>query len=161
MTPDAVRLALPGWRTLLDALGDAAWVVDAQVQRVLAANAGALALLGLDAPALLGQPADALLATPEDLAYWDEARAAAGRPVAQGPGTLQSDTTLVDAGGRLVQVTRRVRALGPTDAPPEAYLVVVHDRSAAQQEADELGWPSSPGTIAAPTTDDDEGTSSK
>lgn len=128
--------ALADWRTLLDALGEPAWLVDGRGEQVLAANAEALGLLGLDAAAVLGQPADSLVATPEDLAYWDHARASTGQPVQQGPGPLVSDTTLVDASGRLVQVTRRIRALGPADAVPQAYLVAVHDRSAAQSEAD-------------------------
>ena len=136
MNQPAVQDALAAWRALLDALGEPAWLVDAWALQVLAINAEALALLGLAAPAVLGQAADALIATPEDLAYWDEARAAADHPGQRGPGPLLSDTTLVDAGGRLVQVTRRIRTLGPADAAPQAYLVVVHDCSAAQQEAD-------------------------
>ena len=134
--PDAPP-ALPGWRDLLNALGEPAWLVEPLSLQVLAVNTEALALLGLAAVAVLGQPADGLIATPEDLAWWDEARAAAGLPARQGPGTLLSDTALVDAGGRLVQVTRRLCALGPADAPPRAYLAVLHDRSAAQREADE------------------------
>lgn len=128
--------ALAGWRALLDALGEAAWLVDAHDLRVLAANGEALALLGLAEACVLGQAADGLIATPEDLAFWDAARACADQPWQQGPGTLLSDTSLVDATGRLVQVTRRIRALGPASAAPQAYLVVVHDRSAAQREAD-------------------------
>jgi PAS domain-containing protein len=132
----SVQDALAGWRALLDALGEPAWLVDARALQVLAVNAEALALLGLPAAAVLGQAADALIATPEDLAYWDEVRAAAAQPSGHGPGPLLSDTSLVDAGGRLVQVSRRIRAMGPADAVPQAYLVVVHDRSAAQHEAD-------------------------
>jgi len=128
--------ALAGWRALLDALGEAAWLVDARDLRVLATNGEALALLGLAEAGVLGQAADGLIATPEDLAFWDAARACADQPWQQGPGTLLSDTSLVDATGRLVQVTRRIRALGPASAAPQAYLVVVHDRSAAQREAD-------------------------
>ncbi len=137
MNPVPVHDALAGWRTLLDALGEPAWLVEAGGLQVLAANAEALALLGVDAAAVLGQAADGLIATPEDLAFWDEARACAAQPWQQGPGSLLSDTTLVDAAGHLVQVTRRIRALGPASAAPQAYLVVVHDRSAAQREADE------------------------
>ena len=136
MNQPPIHDALAGWRALLDALGEPAWLVDACALQVLAINAEALALLGLAAPAVLGQAADGLIATPEDLAYWDEARAAAAHLGQRGPGPLLSDTTLVDAAGRLVQVTRRIRALGPADTAPQAYLVVVHDRSAAQQEAD-------------------------
>ena len=137
MNLPAVHDALAGWRALLDALGEPAWLVDALGLQVLAVNGEALALLGLPASAVLGQDADGLIATPEDLAYWDEARAAAAQPASRGPGPLLSDTALVDAAGRLVQVTRRIRTLGPADGAPQAYLVVVHDRSAAQREADE------------------------
>ena len=84
--PKAPADALAAWRTLLDALGEPAWLVEARALQVLAINAEALALLGLAAPAVLGQGADGLNATPEDLAYWDEARAAADQPDAQGPG---------------------------------------------------------------------------
>lgn len=128
--------ALAAWRGLLDALGEPAWLVEPRTRQVLAINAEALALLGLAVPAVLGRDAGGLIATPEDLAWWDEARAAAEQPAGRGPGPLLSDTTLVGAGGRLVQVTRRIRALGPADGAPQAYLVVVHDRSAAQDEAD-------------------------
>ena len=84
--PDAAP-ALPGWRDLLNALGEPAWLVEPLSLQVLAVNTEALALLGLAAVAVLGQPADGLIATPEDLAWWDEARAAAGLPArpASGP----------------------------------------------------------------------------
>ncbi|HQC96527.1 MAG TPA: EAL domain-containing protein [Aquabacterium sp.] len=131
--PDA--LASPGgWQLLLDALGEPAWLVDAASLRVLAVNAEALTLLGLDAPAVLGQDAAGLVATPEDMAYWDEARAPGGA------GALLSDTVLVDAAGHLVQVTRAIRPLRAADGgdgTPQAYLVRLQDRSAAQQAADE------------------------
>jgi diguanylate cyclase (GGDEF)-like protein len=130
--------ALAAWRTLLDALGEPAWLVCARKLVVLAINAEALALLGQSEAAVLGQSADQLIATPEDLAFWDDVR----NPARGGPvGTLLSETVLVDGVGRLVQVTRRIRALGPAaadaggGAPP--YLVVVHDRSEAQREIDE------------------------
>ena len=134
--PKAAPDALPAWRTLLDALGEPAWLVCAHRLVVLAINAEALALLGQGEAAVLGQSADQLIATPEDLAYWDDVRNEdRGAPV----GTLLSETVLVDGAGRLVQVTRRIRALGPMadgKAPPP-FLVVVHDRSEAQRELDE------------------------
>ena len=128
--------ALAAWRTLLDALGEPAWLVCARRLSVLAINAEALALLGQGEAAVLGQSADQLIATPEDLAFWNDVR----NDDRAGPvGTLLSETVLVDGAGRLVQVTRRIRALGPmSDAkalPP--FLVVVHDRSEAQRELDE------------------------
>ncbi len=137
MTIQPVHDALAGWRSLLDALGEPAWLVEACSLQVLAVNAEALVLLGLDQAVVLGQAADHLIATPEDLAFWDAARASAAQPWQQGPGSLYSETILVNAAGRLVQVSRRIRALGPADAAAQAYLVLVHDRSAAQLEADQ------------------------
>ena len=140
---------LAAWRRLLDALGEPAWLVCARHRVVLAINAEALALLGQAETAVLGQSADLLLATPEDMAFWDEVREVLGEGMqavaAGGPAPrLQSHTVLVDATGRLVQVSRRIRQLtanaaadadAATDPPP--FLVVVHDRSEAQREQDE------------------------
>ena len=118
------------WRTLLDALGEPAWLVDSRRQVVCAVNAEALALLDLPSTAVLGQPADAVLATPEDLAFWDGLRQ--GRP-----GQLQSDTVLMQGSGHLLQVHRRIRPLLPPDGTaPRHFLVTVRDRSADQQASD-------------------------
>ena len=127
--------ALPAWGALLAALGEPAWLVCARDWRVLAINPEALALLGLAEAAALGRGADTLISTPEDLAFWDELRAASG---SSPPARLHSQTALVDASGRLVQVTRRIRQLdaGAAGLPPP-YLVVLNDRSEAQREADE------------------------
>ena len=130
--------ALAAWRTLLDALGEPAWLVCAVDHVVLAINAEALSLLGQAEAAVLGRGADALIATPEDMAFWDEVRDGHA-------GQLHSHTVLVDATGRLVQVARRIRQLAVADARPGGpladrappYLVVVHDRSESQRELDE------------------------
>ncbi|OYU72921.1 MAG: hypothetical protein CFE45_38760, partial [Burkholderiales bacterium PBB5] len=101
MTSAGVPVALSGWRALIDALGEPAWLVGALDQRVLAVNAEALALLGQAEAAVLGQLADSLIATPEDMAFWDEVRTG-------NASLLESDTVLVDGAGRLVQVRRRI-----------------------------------------------------
>jgi diguanylate cyclase (GGDEF)-like protein/PAS domain S-box-containing protein len=135
-TPSPETLA--AWRALLDALGEPAWLVCARRLVVLAINAEARALLGQGEAALLGQPADQLIATPEDMAYWDEVR---GATDLAGVGTLQSQTVLVDAAGRLVQISRRIQPLAASAAAPDGgpppLLVTVHDRSEAQRELDE------------------------
>ena len=137
---------LVAWRGLLGALGEPAWLVCARHRVVLAINAEALALLGQAEAAVLGQSADLLLATPEDMAFWDEVREVLGEGLpavaAAGPAPrLQSHTVLVDATGRLVQVSRRIRQLAANaaddTADPPPFLVVVHDRSEAQREQDE------------------------
>ena len=125
-------LALHGaWSLLLQAMGQAAWIVDAPTLRVCAANAEAARLLGLSAEQLPGSDATALISTPEDLAYWDDIRAGHF-------GALDSETVLVDATGRLVPVSRRISLLGEPGVATH-LLVSVADRSEVvrQQEASE------------------------
>jgi diguanylate cyclase (GGDEF)-like protein len=104
--------------TILGALGDAAWVVDASLGRVLFANGAAERLLGRT---IEGLDADELLDTIEDLAFWE----AAGRGEAQ---VLESDCTLYPPDGRTCHVTRRISPLTLADGLP-LYLVHVRDRS--------------------------------
>ncbi|WP_284619658.1 putative bifunctional diguanylate cyclase/phosphodiesterase [Aquabacterium humicola] len=118
---------LSAWAQTIDALGDAAWLVDGASAHVLAANAAAVELLGLPLERLLGCNAAHLIATPEDLAFWDEVRAGHDQ-------WLQSDTVLVHASGRLVKVSRRVRLLDPAQ---RCFLVTVQDRTEAQRRCDE------------------------
>ena len=121
---------------LIDGLLDAAWLVEPQSLRVLAANAQAATLLGMDVPALCRTDALALAATPEDVAFWE---AASG-------GALDSadmQTVLGCADGRLVPVLRRVTRINPgvpAESPHGVYLVVMRDRSPqlrAQAELEE------------------------
>ncbi len=104
---------LQAWRVLLDAMGHAAWLVDGASLQVAAINAAAAALLGQPAERVIGTPACRLIATPEDLAHWDEVRAG-------NHSELFSDTLLVDASGRPVPVTRRIRRLAAHAASPHA-----------------------------------------
>ena len=127
MNPPAAIEPPPAWQRLLDALDDAAWVVDAADLRLLACNAAARALLGRTEAQLRGLTADALLATPEDLAFWDQVRA--GDAV-----ELCSQTTVVDAADRALPVLRRVRRIGADAGAP--YLVTVQDRSEVEREAE-------------------------
>jgi len=129
----ASGVPLSAWRAMLAAMGEPAWIVEPQGLTVCAVNAEALGLLGQTEASVLGQGADSLIATPEDLAFWDDLRA--GHDAG-----LHSDTVLVDATGRLVQVTRRVQSLTEPGAAPGAaahHLVVVRDRSAQQREQEE------------------------
>ncbi|NRF66151.1 EAL domain-containing protein [Aquincola sp. S2] len=119
--------ACAAWAQLIDALGDAAWLVDGASGNVLAANRAAVELLGLARERLVGIPAAQLIATPEDLAFWDGVRAGDA-------GLLQSDTVLVHASGRLVKVSRRIQALTGDE---RCLLVTVQDRTEAQRQQDE------------------------
>jgi PAS domain S-box-containing protein len=124
--------AILAWAQLIDALGDAAWLVDAAWGQVAAANRAAADLLGLPAEQLRGRLAEQLVATPEDMAFWDDVRASGGRA----GGWLASHTVLVHASGRLVKVHRRIQALAePGAEAPRFYLVTVQDRTEAERHS--------------------------
>ena len=136
---------LQAWAALAAGLPDATWIVDARSRRVVADNAAARRLLGAggsdrtDGASLVGMQADVLIATPEDMAFWDEAAVGACH-------ALQSDATLCAADGRIVHITRSIRALAHGSdcadrvdgaATPRHYAVVARDRSAWRRAEDE------------------------
>jgi len=125
MTSGASRIAratahasLAGAVAAVDALGEAAWLVDAGRCTVVAANARAEALVG---GALEGLDADDVLANLEDMAFWQSVRAG-------GPTLLESDTELLVPGGPPRAVARRIAPLSLADGT-ELFLVTVRDRS--------------------------------
>ncbi|MDP1646652.1 MAG: EAL domain-containing protein [Rubrivivax sp.] len=122
------------WAALLDGLPEAAWMVDLEALRVVAANAAAASLFGRTAESLVGEAATQLAGSPEDLAYW--ADAAAGER-----GQLQSDTVVATADGRALHVSRSIRPIawaGTTAAAtPLHALVVLFDRSAERRAENE------------------------
>ncbi|MFO1291537.1 MAG: EAL domain-containing protein [Rubrivivax sp.] len=136
----------PDGLALLDALPDAAWLVDLAGLRVRAANAAAARLFGCARDALVGCAADALVASPEDAAYW--AAAAGGEP-----GELASEAALVLAGApgaahgdgrpsesaaaRVLHASRSIRLVPGAAGGTVHALVVVRDRSAEQCADDE------------------------
>lgn len=129
MTGDTGSVVQPDWRDVLQALPDAAWLVDSRTQQIVRANERTLDLLGVEPERLHGVSACLTVATPEDLAYWDDVRA--GRYA-----SLSSDTVLVNAAGHLLHVTRSIRPVGPRGAPTH-LLVTVRDRSGEQRQQQE------------------------
>ena len=139
--PQARRLAVAraedptvaAWRALVAALPDAAWVVALPSLRVVACNATAARLLGMDEPTLRDTPADQLLGTLEDLAYWDDARRGEA-------GTLLSDTVLQAPQGHSLMLRRAIQPLvapgvpasGDGAAGPTHCLVTLLDISGWQ-----------------------------
>ena len=121
---------------LIEGLLDAAWLVEPLSLRVLAANAQAASLLGMDVSALCQTDALALSATPQDVAFWEAARSGA-------MDSADVQTVLSDAAGKLVPVLRRVTRINPgalADSRHGVYLVVMRDRGPelrAQAELEE------------------------
>jgi diguanylate cyclase (GGDEF)-like protein/PAS domain S-box-containing protein len=97
-----LAVAAASWSALIESLPDAAWLVDAQTNLVVAANTAAHVLLGSEPGALVGEPAESLLMTPEDLAYWSEA-------LSGNPGPHQSEATIYCERGSNMGRNRRVR----------------------------------------------------
>jgi diguanylate cyclase (GGDEF)-like protein len=117
-------------RSLLDAMLHAAWLVEPQRLEVVAANAGAGALLGCAAQTLVGQSMRSLAATPEDLFFWDELAAGGGAQ------ELLSDTLVRRFDGSTAAVTRRIAPVHTGGGL--LYLVSAHDRSEQQRTEREL-----------------------
>jgi diguanylate cyclase (GGDEF)-like protein/PAS domain S-box-containing protein len=105
---------------LIDAMLHPAWLVDADTQRIVAANHATGQLLGCDPARLVGEPAVTLAATPEDLCFWDEAAHGRREP-------LLSDTFMRRFDGSTAPVTRRISHV--TAASAGLYVVALQDRS--------------------------------
>ncbi|MBX9716487.1 MAG: diguanylate cyclase, partial [Burkholderiaceae bacterium] len=120
---------VPELSPLLEGLLDAAWLVDAVNLRVVAANAAAATLSGMDLAALCRADVLELSSTPEDLAFWESGVQAIGDSV-------DAQTVVSRTDGKLVPVLRRVTPIragagaGVTaSARITVYLVVMRDRS--------------------------------
>ncbi len=130
--------AVPGvqnvqrYRSLLDGLQEAVWLVDAHSLTVLAANEAALAMLGLPAAALVGRHIESLCVTPEDLLFWGEV-ASGGRE------GLHTETLMRHADGQALWVDRRISrvALDPTQPDGAALWVLSMRDLSAQRRGEE------------------------
>jgi diguanylate cyclase (GGDEF)-like protein len=119
LTHVAARESFAGVTSALAAMGDAAWVVDAALGHVLAANLQAEELLGRGD--LEGLDADEVIPNLEDVAYWEGMRCGV-------VSTLDSDTELHLPDGRRCAVARRIAPLWLADGGM-LFLVQVRDRS--------------------------------
>jgi diguanylate cyclase (GGDEF)-like protein len=96
--------------------------------RVVAHNAPALRLLGLDEDALRATRADHLLATPEDLAWWEQAQAG------EAPPPLLSDTLAQGPGGEAMHLRRSIRPFAlPGAGTAQHCLVTAQDIGEARR----------------------------
>ena len=125
----AALSALATWTSLIDAMLDAVWLVEARTQAIVGANRAAGRLMAVDSRDLLGKTMVELAATPEDLYFWDEA--AAGHV-----DELESRTLIARVDGVVVPVTRRISRVELGGEP--LYVVTLHDRSDQQRIEREL-----------------------
>ena len=110
---------------LLDAVLDAAWVVDVATLHILATNAAAAQLVDMAPQALVGMPIIEFSATPEDLYFWEDA--------AEGiADAIHSDSMVRSASGVAVPVERKVSKVRLQDQAP-VFLVCMQDRRAHRQ----------------------------
>ena len=126
MTESLLRPA----RSLIEGLLDAVLLVDPDTLVLVAANAAASTLLGVETRTLCGQRAVDLAATPEDMTFWQEA--ALG--VQEG---VDSQTWARHSDGKLVAVRRRITHF-KLNADRSLYMVVMHDRSMELHTESEL-----------------------
>ncbi len=119
--PLARATPLAAWRTLIEAMLEAVWLVDARALRIVAVNAAAGVLMGRPAQALLGLEVIELAATPQDLCFWGEVAGGLSQ-------AIDSDTLVCRADGSVRPVTRRVSRIEGDDGTA-FYVVALHDRS--------------------------------
>ena len=92
----------PGWDSLVEALIEAAWVVDAVGLRIVAVNQAGAELVGLPRADMIGRPAVELTASPEDMFFWEDVAAGLSD-------SIRSETLVRSVDGTAVPVERSVR----------------------------------------------------
>ncbi|MEO7056572.1 MAG: PAS domain-containing protein [Caldimonas sp.] len=115
------------WPVLIDAMLEAVCLVEPEALRIVAANAAAGRLFGVEPSELVGRDMRAAADTPEDAAFWAGVTGSGGRSGGTG---IVSETLVVDAAGRAVPVLRRVSRIEPA-AGNVIFVVAMHDRSDA------------------------------
>jgi len=121
---------LAAWSSLIEAMLDAVWLVDAGSLAIVSANRAAGALMAVEPGELLDRTMTELATTPEDLCFWSEVEDGLGD-------RIESDTLISRPDGSLVAVTRRVSRVLAADGSA-LYVVVLHDRSEHVRIAREL-----------------------
>ncbi len=113
------------WPVLIESMLEAVCLVEPEALRIVAANAAAGRLFGVEPSDLVGRDMHATAATPEDAAFWSGVADRRGADVG-----IVSETLVVHAAGRPVPVLRRVSRIEPA-AGNVIYVVAMHDRSEA------------------------------
>jgi diguanylate cyclase (GGDEF)-like protein/PAS domain S-box-containing protein len=119
-----------GWEHLLNAMLDAAWLVDPKTLRISAVNELACTLVGLTRDELSDKPAIELTATPEDMYFWEDVAAGLAD-------SIHSNTMLRCADGVALPIERRVSRIYLSADKP-SYLVTARDLRPQYRAEDEL-----------------------
>lgn len=118
------------WRPLLNAMLNAAWVVDPQNLRIAAVNELAATLVGMTEADLLDKPVIELTSSPEDMFFWEDVAAGLAE-------SIHSNTMLRSADGIAIPVERRVSRICLTQDQP-VYVVTARDLRPQYQAEDAL-----------------------
>lgn len=122
---------------LLDALLEAACVVDGKTQRLIAVNAAAAAMIGEDQATLVGRLVTDIAFTPEDLVFWDEVAAEQRGSGIASSLSIHSESMLPKSDGNMLTVERQVQQL-PTDDGQVLFLWTMLDQSARYETEEKL-----------------------
>jgi diguanylate cyclase (GGDEF)-like protein/PAS domain S-box-containing protein len=120
----------PGWSALLDGSLDAIWLVDPKTLHIVAVNAAAASLVGLQASEMQGMSAIALAASPEDMYFWEDVAAGLVH-------SIHSNTVVRAADGDAIPVERKVSRVWPGAQSP-VYLVALRDLRTERQAEEAL-----------------------
>jgi diguanylate cyclase (GGDEF)-like protein/PAS domain S-box-containing protein len=119
-----------GWEPVLNAMLDAAWIVDPTTLRIADVNPLAALLVGMDDQDLIGKPVIELTATPEDMFFWEDVAAGLAD-------SIHSNTMLRCSDGIAVPVERRVSRVRLSADQP-MFLVTARDLRPQHLVANEL-----------------------
>jgi PAS domain S-box-containing protein len=123
------------YRALLNAIQEAACLVDGQTFKLIAVNTAAVALIGEERQALIGRHVTNLAVTPEDLVFWDEVMASRSDPSGAEPAALHSESLIARADGSMVHVERRVERLESGEGHGLYLLTLLDQTSRLDTEA--------------------------
>ncbi len=120
----------PDWRSLIEGMLEGVWVLEPVTLHILAVNAAAASMLGVDAGTLVGKLVLDLAAAPEDMFFWEDVAAGLAD-------SIQSETLLRHANGTTLHVERRVSRVW-FDAGRAVFVVSVRDLSEKRRSEQEL-----------------------
>jgi diguanylate cyclase (GGDEF)-like protein/PAS domain S-box-containing protein len=122
---------------LLDSMLEAVCVVEPKALRIVAVNAAAAALFGVETSALIGRAVIELSATPEDQFFWEDVASGAAAHASPEEAWIHSDSFVRHSDGELRPVERCVSRVWVR--PGQAvYVLGLRDQQAQRRAEDEL-----------------------